>query len=233
MRSVLFILFITVSFASFSADVKTVIEKMQSVYASKDMSYSATYRLYKGHSSTKVHSSYNGKIISKGENLYQKIKNTEFIYTSDFFLKISQEEKILAVDLPQKNNQLQVDVSAALKQCASKTIKEVNGDYIIELTLNNSAQLQCSKIVLKIASDNYVLKQLEIYYTYFEDFSTSYSTKDLHQPKLSIEFSSIVFNPTVDKKIFDLSKYVSNRNGSLSPTAAYTGYELIDYRLKR
>ena len=111
-------------------------------------------------------------------------------------------------------------------------MEESGGAFLIVLELRATSQIPFSTITLIIDKSNYSLKQLDLYYSSQEDFSTNFKEKDLHQPHLQIKFSDIEFNPNKNTDLLRRSTYLKIENSVLTTTDKYEGYKLIDYRLK-
>ncbi len=231
MMRISLLLFLLTTCFSYGADVQSVLQKVQEVYASGNMSYSTKYSLFKGHKSTKVHSSYEGEVYSYNDEIYQKIGPSEFIYGRDYFLHMSHEEKAMILGNAQKTMQQEVDLSSVLKECKSSELVEQGDYYKLIFRMNQTSGVPCSVILVYVNKSKYTLHRMDLYYSYFEDYSESFGTKDMHQPHLKIEFSSMDLKPKERKSLFVRSNYLEQENSELSPTGKCLGYELIDQRI--
>lgn len=233
MKTIIFIgLIFSLSIAK-ASDVEEVMKKMHAVYKTKTLSFNTTYSLFKGHFNKEVHSSYTGEIFKSEEGTYQKIKNTEFVYGKDFTLQISHDEKAMVVSNAQEAFFGNVDFEEVMKKCRSNKIIEKEDIFIIIFQLNITSRIPYSTITLKIDRSNYTLKQLDLYYSSQEDFSTKFEEKDLHQPHLQIEFNDISFKPNMSSSLLMRSTYLKIKNSALITTDKYKDYKLIDNRIKQ
>ena len=93
----LFLLLILLSSNSlFGMSVTELIKKMQQVYSDKStFEYHCTYELFKGHKSDVVEESYKGYVYRNKSEVYQTIDESEFNYAKDFFLQISNSDKMI------------------------------------------------------------------------------------------------------------------------------------------
>lgn len=205
---------------------------MQAKYADQNISFTSVYELYKGHKSTEVHSSYEGTTYSYGGETHQKVGDAEFVYAKDYFLKVNHDEKAIALSNGQASMHSNVDLDEALKECSSSKVIEKGDNYIIVFRFRPTSSVTCSVIKVRISKKDYVLNQMDLYYSYQEDFSTDFRVQDNHQPHLRIAFSSTNFAPKEQKGRFALSKYLIAENSILVPAGNCQGYELIDYRVK-
>lgn len=231
MMKYLFPLFILLSFSASAVDLNSVIKKVQTVYAEKNLSYTTKYSLFKGHKSTTVHSSYEGEIYSYGGLLYQKIGESEFLYGSDYFLQISHEEKAMLLGRSQKSMQQEVDFNQVLNECKSSEIEDKGDYYKIVFFMKANSGIPCSVVKIRVDKKSYTLQRMDLYYSYFEDYSEEFGKVDMHQPHIRIEFGEANFNPKERKQLFELSQYVKQTNSIYVPTGTCVGYELIDQRI--
>lgn len=231
MKQLVFLL-IFISGNSFGMGVTELIQKMQQVYSDKStFEYHCTYELFKGHKSDLVEESYKGYVYRNKSEVYQKIDETEFIYAKDFFLQISNSEKLLSLAQPQKLINTNVDLNIALKNCSKTQLEEKDGYYAVTLIIKNSSDLPFSVIKMRIDKKKYYLERLDIYYSDLTDFSTEYNKKDEDKSHLKITFDAPKFNPK-QVNYFILDKYLTKSNtGILSLVEKYSTYQLIDNRL--
>lgn len=227
----LLVISVFLSFSVKAVDLNTVMEKVKAVYSQKNMSYTTKYSLYKGHKSTTVHSSYEGEIYAYNSLLYQKIGKSEFLYGSDYFLHISHEEKAMVLGEPQKTMQQQVDLSQVLAECKNSEIIDKGDYYKIAFFMKTTSGIPCSVVKIRVDKKNYTLLRMDLYYSYFEDYSEEFGEVDMHQPHIKIEFGKVNFNPSERKELFELSQYLTQSNSVYTPTGTCKGYELIDQRI--
>jgi hypothetical protein len=224
------ILFLLFASSCYGADVTSVLKKVQEVYGSGNMSYSTKYSLFKGHKSTVVHTSYEGEVYSYNKEIYQKIGPSEFIYGSDYFLHVSHEEKAMILGSAQQTMQQEVDLSQVLNECKSSELVEQGEYYKLTFRMKQMSGVPCSVILVYVNKKDYTLHRMDLYYNYFEDYSEEFGEKDMHQPHLKIEFTSMNLKPKERKDLFVRSNYLKEQNSALTPTGACLGYELIDQR---
>ena len=225
-------LFAILCSVSKAADVKSVLKKMNEKYAEKNVSFSAKYELFKGHKSNEVHSFYDGLTYSYEGETYQKIDNAEFVYAKDYFLKINHDERAMALSKGQQVINGTVDLDEALKECSSSKLIENGENYVIVFRFLATSSIPCSVIKVSVSKKKFLLKRMDLYYSYQQDFSNNFRVQDMHAPHLRVTYDSINFSPKVQKGKFDLTTYLSKENSILKPSGVCEGYELIDYRIK-
>jgi hypothetical protein len=232
MKAAIFLSALFISFGASAMSVKELIGKMQKIYNDKShMEYRCTYELFKDHKSDVVVESYPGFFYREDSKMYQKIDETEFIYAPDFFLQISNSEKLIALSQPQKLINTPVDLDLALKNCSKTEVEEKDGYYAVTLTIKNSSDLPFSVVKMRIDTKKYFMERLDIYYSDMTDFSEDYTKKDQQRPHLKITFTEPKLNPK-QQNYFELNRYFSkNSSGIMKPTEKYAGYTLIDNRL--
>ena len=215
---------------SWSQDVNTILTKVNTSYSNKNVSYSTRYELFKGHQSTNLHSFYVGEVVSHNGSVYQKIDKTEFVYTENFSVKINSDEKALVVLPGREKVSPELDLELALSDCASSKVIDKGSFYRIVLTMKPESSLQCSEIKLEVNKDNFTLNQIDIYYSFLQDFSTVFSQQDLNQPHMRIKFSNVNLEASGKDKLFSQTTYYSLNNGGLIPAGNYAAYTLHDNR---
>jgi len=226
------ILFLFIPFLSFSEDVKSILENIKKVYTAPNISYDLTYSLYKGHSTNTIHSSYNGVLKMKNKLVYQKIKSTEFIYAKDYFLKVSNDERIIVLDLPNNSFNADFDVSKIVEQCSSVSHQDKGNYYSVTLKFNDLVQVPYGVIKMRVNKKKYTITRIDLYYSNLQDFSNSYKKKDLDYPHLRIDFTNISFKLKVEDRLFSFETYLKRERNILYPTGKYVGYKLLDNRIK-
>lgn len=214
-----------------ASDAKDVILKMQAVYG-KDvrMEYNATYELFKGHKSNTVENTYKGYVYRDKSSTYQKINETEFVYASDYFLKVNHEQKAMVLERAQKNINLDIDLDKSLKECSNVSMELVGNYYQVTLIFKPGSSSPFSVVKLRIDQKSYHLLQLDLYYTAQIDFSEDSRKPDYNQSHLKIKFTDIKINPKAKSQLFSLASYVKTSNNLMSPTGKCEGYQLTDNR---
>ena len=232
MKTAFFLLTLIFSIPSFSMNAKELIGKMQKNYNDKShIEYSCTYELFKGHKSDVVEESYKGFFYRNKANVYQKIDETEFVYSSDFFLQISHSEKMISLGQSQKLVNTTVDLDLALKYCSKTGVEEKEGYYAVTLTIKNTADLPFSVVKMRIDKKHFFLERLDIYYSESIDFSQEYNKNDQERPHLKITFNEPKLNPK-GLNYFEFDRYFSkSSSGILKLRENYSGYILVDNRL--
>jgi len=233
MKAIILIGFLGIIPFSFALTGQEVVKKMQAAYAAmENIEYSATYELFKGHSSKEIHSSYKGYMYRLGTQVYQKIDKTEFVYGSEYFLQISHSEKALVLDLAPKTINMEVDQAVVFNECSQVKLEEFDDFYVVKLIYKATSSLPFSVTKMRIHKGDYLLQQLDFYYTIQENFSNDRRHPEMDQPHLKIRFTDIDTHPKTKETFFKLDRYIGMNNNTIQPTGNCLGYELIDNRVK-
>jgi hypothetical protein len=219
-------------FIGLSLDVKSIMAKMRKVYeGSKNIEYSTTYDLMKGHKTNVVHSTYNGYFYKLGDLAYQKIDQTEFVYFKDYFFKINHKEKAAIIEKAQQFEYYNSSIDNVISECSKINIEESEGFTTIIFFIKNTSSIPFSIIRLKLDADKFYIKQLDFYYTNQQDFSTKRNVVDKEKPHLRIKFIKTNFKPSVKKKYFNEQTYFkSPQKKYFELKEEWKNYEFIDNR---
>ncbi len=210
--------------------VEELFVKMKQSTQSAQYGYEAKYSLFKSYNSEQVHSSYDGYLYQQGDELYQKIKNTEFVYAKELSIKINHEQKRIQIDPPTLPNALNFNPQEAFKLCAAKGITESSDAYVVTLEFSASSISPFAKVVMRVSKKNYFLKQLDLYYKTEQDFAPFGERPDRSKPKLRITMSNLD-REKEQPKLVDISSYVRLEKNKVSPAQRYSGYKIIDNRI--
>ena len=217
---------------AFGGEVEDILKKMRAEFSeAKRIEYTSTYELFKGHKSAEVNLSYTGFLCRNGKEVYQKINNTEFIYGSDFFLKINHNEQALVLGLAQDNINQEIDMATLFEHCVKKTAVDKGSYYAITLEYKYGSPTPFGVVKMRIDKNSYHLLQLDLYYRNSQDFSTVQGKRDMAQPHLRIKFGEIKVGGTPKDELFEYSNYIETKKNMLHPTGECKGYTLIDNRI--
>ena len=232
MKHLFFLLILISANSLFGMNVTELIQRMQKIYNNKStFEYHCNYELFKGHKSDVIEESYKGYVYRNKSEVFQMIDETEFVYAADFFLQISNSEKLISISRPQRLITTNVDLNVALKNCSKTQLEEKEGYYAVTLIIKNSSDLPFSVIKMRIDKKKFYLERLDIYYTDLIDFSKDSNKKDEDKSHLKITFDTPKFNPK-EVDYFVLNRYITKSNsGILSLVDKYSTYQLIDNRL--
>lgn len=230
MRTLLLITTLLISLWSEATDAKEVLQKVRDTYSSRNISYNTEYKLYKGHKSNTVHTSYKGEVYSFEGNTYQKIDNSEFIYTKSYSLTINHDEKEIRLDKANQVFQSAIDFDALFSEYKELKLTEKDDSYSVVLYVSEYSSLPCSLIKLEVDKNNYQVRRVDIYYSYLQDFSQTFGKQDLEMAHLRIEFTSINMSPEERKEVFASSAYVIGKGKLAQPSKKYQNYVITDNR---
>ena len=218
---------------SHTASSQTVRDILNNVYkqysANMPLNFETNYKLYKTFEASKVHQNYTGVFFKNVENnMYIKIKDTEILNNKDVNLKISHQEKALIVSKPELNVAGDYDMSALLEVYKDNGLQDKGAYWEIEL-LPNQIGLPYSKIVLHIAKDYFIKKQI-FFYGEGVNFSNDYKKTDIQFPRLEVLYTHYNRN-LADENKFKTSSFLTIKvDGSIKLSSSLKDYELIDKR---
>lgn len=213
-------------------DVETVLSKLREQYlGTESIEYETQYELFKDHKSNDVHTAYTGYVYRTKGMMYQRIHTTEFVYGSDYFLKINSDEHLMFWGQKPETLNMEVDLAAVLKECERKTLNETADYYTVTLWLKNGSSVPLSLLKIRVDKTHFRPLQLDLYYSVHQNFSKDYRKQDMQQPHLRIRFDNIRVKPEKKQYLLEFSRYISTEKGMHSPSTKYKDFELIDGRI--
>lgn len=214
-------------FSLYSQTAEEVLVNVSKVFDKNNfLSFKSNYNFFKSHSSKTPMETYPGIYKKKGNNLYQKIGQTEFVIIGDKSLKIVNSEKtMMTFHTSQSMNQNQFDFKLMKTMFTVKSLKDKKSYWEIELEAKQFSTVSYGLIRL-IVDKNYRVKKQIFYYNTAINFSKSISKSDIDYPRLEIDISDYSTNP-IDLSYFDISKYVLISKQGINPIGKYSNYKLI------
>lgn len=229
---VLVLITLVFSGLSYAMTVDEVLTKLRSTYSSVSrIEYKTVYELFKTHQTSEIVTTYNGYVYRQGNQMYQKIHNTEFVHGTDFSLKINAEEQVIQLNKPLGTLDLELNLTEVLKECKEKSLKTLDTYYSVTLLFSATSTIPLSVLKIRVDKKDFKLLQLDLYYSVQQDFSDDYRVKDMNRPHLRIRFTDITFNPADNKHLFRLDRYIEKKKNYLTPSTNYKGYTLTDLRI--
>ncbi|PHR44317.1 MAG: hypothetical protein COA32_14990 [Fluviicola sp.] len=215
------------SFSQKEQKVDAVFKKLEEKYGNNnEYAFSMSYKLYKGHNSGKLSEQYNAQLFHSSKGTYQKIKNTEFVSTSQFSIKINHDEKAIVVTNGAKQNFFK-EYKNALKAASSYELSEKNGNYNINIFFFGPTNLPYYKLNLIVNKSNYELKEVNLYYSSETDFDPSFNTSEWAKPHLKILYTKGSMDQ-LDNSWFLKENYYKIKSGKLVLNDKYSGYSVIN-----
>jgi len=191
------------------------------------------YALYKGKDDKKVYESYEGFLAKRKHVLYQKLGTMELAQGEDFIVKLNSEEKAMLVGYASKpifNSIDQLDNEMLLKLFNEKTLEDHGEIWKIILTSNASELSQFSTIELYLRkSDLNPVKQI-FHYNTVSDFSAykkNAENSELGNPRLEITYNNYSKDLTLNRNVFERSRYFIYRDNKILATDEFKNYEIL------
>lgn len=225
------LVFVILPIVSFGQTANDVLKKMNNNFiASKAIQFQTKYNLYKDHNTKTITESYNGLFIKNASNdVYMKIDNTEFINTSKSSLKVNHKEKAMMISDGQKFSTGEFDINKLLEYSKINSFKDYSSYWEIILVPKEFSGLNYSKIILNIAK-NYLIQKQVFFYNTNMDFSKNYRKQELSTPRLEILYSNYTYTNTHSAKINTAKFFIVNKENKVLATSAYKSYEVNDNR---
>lgn len=197
--------------------------------AAKPLQFTTVYNLYKNPQSKIITETYKGNFFKNATNeIYLKINTTEYFATKKINIQVNHDEKAILAQKPQAIPQEQFNINKLLEIFQQGYLKDQKTYWEIELLAKKHSLLPYSKIILRIGKDYFIQKQV-FYYSTAMNFSNDYTKKDIHKPKLEIEFSKTSRKDIAHEK-FDTTPYITITKKGLKLSEKFSSYELIDQR---
>lgn len=218
-------------FSTLGMTVEELFAKMKATsQETSQYGFDVKYSLFKTYSSQQVHSSYNGYLYQEGAQVYQKIKQTEFVNTKEFSLKINHEQKLIQVDPAQPAQALNFNPQEALKLCARKSIVVEGDSYLVTLEYTASSISPFAKVEMKVSKKTFFMSKLEFYYKAEQDFAAFGEKPDRSKPRLVMTISN-VDKAKENSDLLTTSKYVVKEKNKVIPASRLAGYKIVDNRI--
>ncbi|WP_299883447.1 hypothetical protein [uncultured Lacinutrix sp.] len=211
-------------------DFQDIIDKVTNKYENtKSYESKVKYTLYEDSISKVVKDQLYGKLYKDEDNYHLKIKTSEIVKAKDFYLKISHSEKMLQYSKTNKgveNNTDQTPFITLIDQFEDKQIKDKGELWELVFTKKKKAS-PYNKIIIHISKKGYnVVKQ--VYYL-SASYEKKYDSNATNTKKERLEIIEVSFkeNPKRDNSVFNLSKYLINKDNKYTLSSYLEGYKII------
>ena len=171
-----------------------------------------------------------GELIKNNEDYYFKMKETEFLFSPTYSLKVNHTQKAI-VYAEQKNaseNALNNEAPfiALINNYESKEVADKSESW--ECVLSNPKSLSSySKIIFYISKRDYsIIKQI---YFFSSSMEKQLNPNNLNTKKERFEIvqTSYTKSPKVEEKLFDLENYLNIKNNNYVPSEALKTYKVF------
>ena len=204
------------------------LQKIQDNYNGlKSLEASMTYQLYKGFSGTAVIEEYQGQLMKSNSDSYKRIKNTEFINTKNYNIKVVHEQRMIVVTQNLESQFLNADIAGALEMCQDILVSKNEKGRVLTLTMRQGTDLPYSKIDV-LVDEHYWMAQIVFYYSTLTDFSDDRSAQDFDFPKLVITYNSLNQEWKDKEGICEIKNYIREDHGELLPSELLSTYQIIN-----
>lgn len=217
---------------SFAISPEGLLKKMKTAQKEQNYSYTMSYNVFMGHQSKLVHETYEGNMIKYGDNYFQNLQGTEWVYTPDFTVRIQSKSKQLMISNPMKSMQRVIDLDAISFNSDEMKVIENEGSYEMVITYKSNGISQFEKVTFSVDKETFFMKELNTFYAGERAYLNEDGSTVSGRPKVTITFSDIELNPRIDKSIFDIKNYLVVVAKKAKPTEKYKDYKVHDTRAK-
>ncbi len=173
------------------ADNSKVLEILKkstaSLESSSTVSMTSNYKLYAGHNSKILVEEYSGLVLKKESTTYFKIGNTEFVSFGKNSMKISHDQKAIAMDYNNKTEVSPLSLGSYMKGFSTKLIEDPTF-YICELKPASISQFMFSKVLLYISKKDYSIAKQVLFFVEQAQRTDTNDTLVTYLPRLEIVF---------------------------------------------
>lgn len=207
-----------------------LMEKSQMKYESiGDYQIDTFYELFQLSDLSKVSpkESYNGVYAKKGSASYSKIGPIEFVIQKGEFIQINHElSEIYYTQMEDSGAQSNpIDMSQFSDEFYNVTVKEIDQGWVCELVNPKDIEtMPYFKVVYYLDHNHHVINQ-ELYPTKVISFTGSDNGNIADRAVLHVKLSPP--KEIVEKKLFEISNYVTRQGNRIIPIQGLEKYELI------
>lgn len=186
----------------------------------KNLSYNLKYNLYNDEKSSKIDESYSGFLVKRGNSMYYKIKDTEFVGFNDYSVKVSNEEKAIII-AKGESKESPLDIDKFLKGFNYKFLGNDSTHWVCELTPSKVSQIMYRKIIIHINKKDYsIYKQILYFLNPVEE------NNKITRPRLEMVYTSRTTNEEKDNSLVDEKKYFTRVGKEIKVANRYKEYTL-------
>lgn len=223
--SLLLVLFST---SAFSGKGEKILKEVRANYEDlRSLELTLEYTLYKGYESENIEQQYLGDFRRNGSNSYRRIHNTEFISNKDYLIKVNHDQKMIAVSSPPEETALNGDLKKSLKWCKDVQVRTKGDNSVLSLVLKSQSDIPYSVVDIEI-DKKFWIQQVTFYYSRLMDFSESYTSKDLHLPKLVVKYNKLKKKWKDKDGVCETGNYISEYNGKIHPVEKFNDYRILN-----
>lgn len=229
MRNIV-IYFLLISAQSFAISGKEFLKNIRSNYEDlKSLELSINYKLYQGYLSDKVVEEYNSEYMRSESGSYRKIGDTEIISTNSQQLMIDHESNVMYLTKSQRDNPLNIDIKETLKFCKDIIVKDNGDTKELRLLIKDGTDLPYAQVKVDV-DKRFWISSITFYYAIQVDFSDSYYTKEMDNPRLEVSYVKLKKRWNDREDLLSLDRFIKKSNSQFKTTSLYSSYQLLDLR---
>lgn len=209
--------------------------KVNKTYALEKFTVQMVYKYYYEYNATSPGETQTGVYYKNGAESYSKIMGIETIRNHKMSLVIQNDEKIMVVSNPVKDNgPMTIALDTLVQICESFNRTELPDNQIkYELKFKSGIAFEYTKMDVYIDKQNYYINKLVLYYSEQEMvLENPDETKTIH-PKLEITYKGFNTNYASSPTLFSDTPYVVLvSQNKYKATPKYSGYQVYNQKFK-
>lgn len=211
--------------------------KVNEAYASSQkLSMKLQYDLFPSYTSTAVFEKQQGVYMKQGDNSYSCLLGIVSLSNASISLTLDSSEKAIVVTDPprrKKGGPEPVDIDSLLRICSSIEIRDAGTDLkLYKLKFDKLAFFEYSAIDIYINPKTHFLDRFILYYRAEMDLDETDSDVKKERPRLEIRYTDITLAPVFAADQFSEKRFVRTSGKNITCATAYSGYRLINNKLK-
>ena len=214
---------------------KEEFNQVNKTYSAEKYSVQMVYKYYYEYNSTSPGETQTGIYYKNGNESYSKIMGIETIRNKKMSLVIQNEEKIIVVSNPVKDNGvMMISLDTLIMICESFDRTELPDNQIkYELKFKSGIAFEYTKMEVFINKNNFCINKLIFYYAEQEMVLENPDQSRKIHPKLEVTYKNFTNNYIVNPGMFSDSPYVVlSAQNKYKATEKYSGYQVYNQKFK-
>lgn len=221
------------TFFVLSQDASELLAHVQKNYDAKAVYQTElVYSLFKGHNSEIVDTSYKAYSMVQTENrTYQRIGDVEYVYEDGTMLEIDNASHTMLLSNSKKSQDM-IALEELITMASGQELELKDDFYNLSLSYESNMSSSVSKVQMLIGKTDFLIRQIDVFYTQVRDFSKESATPEYHLPHVRVSYEN--FNKDIKPSLdtHKLASYIVIRGATATPNERYKDYQLFDHRIR-
>ncbi|WP_040254149.1 hypothetical protein [Psychroserpens mesophilus] len=222
---------LVISFSCYSQNLDSIINLAKAQY-DKVSNFKKTlrYTVYTDSISEVKKEELNGELIKSGQNYYFKLKETEFLFSKTFSLKVNHIQKAMIFSKEQNNFETSLNEQVPFLAL----IKNFNSNKVIDMTNSWKCVLSdprnispYSKIIFFISKNNYAVTKQVYFFSSSMEKKLNPEMENTKNERFEIVETNFQKDPKIDESLFNLEKYIQVKNNNYVPSEPLKTYKVF------